>query len=205
MLRLSWVLLSLLLGLWAVELAWAGVAKRATLPLVTDDRWTAQYDRQFRKYSKRYFGPQFDWRWFKAQAIIESKLNPGAVGRGGPRGLMQIKPATLKSLQRLEPRLREKLSGAEANIAAGIYYNRYLYDLWTPTIPVRERLFFAFASYNAGHAKILRAYKGVKSTTWRPVSTRAPAHTRSYIQRIQSIMPPGSVVDATSDGAVEDA
>jgi len=31
-----------------------------------------KFDRHFSKYSKRYFGPAFDWRFFKAQAVAES-------------------------------------------------------------------------------------------------------------------------------------
>ena len=30
-----------------------------------------KYDQYFSKYSKRYFGPGFDWHLFKAQAIAE--------------------------------------------------------------------------------------------------------------------------------------
>jgi hypothetical protein len=30
------------------------------------------YDRYFKQYAARYFGPDFDWRIFKAQAIAES-------------------------------------------------------------------------------------------------------------------------------------
>jgi len=33
-----------------------------------------QYDRYFSKYSKRNFGPNFDWRYFKAQAIAVLRL-----------------------------------------------------------------------------------------------------------------------------------
>lgn len=183
--------LGLLLGVGIGESVWAAITKTPTLPLVTDSHWPSQYDAQFRKYSKRYFGPGFDWRWFKAQAIAESKLKPNAVGRGGPRGLMQIQPATLKSLHRLEPQLRQVRGGPEANIAAGIYYNRYLYDQWMK-IPTQERLYFAFASYNAGHGKILRAYQRVKSGSWHKVSPHTPVHTRNYIKRIRNLMPPGS-------------
>ncbi len=34
---------------------------------VDSDRWSKQYDPIFKKYTKRYFGPFFDWRWFKSQ------------------------------------------------------------------------------------------------------------------------------------------
>ena len=42
------------------------------------DKWTDKYDRHFKKYSKRYFGPHFEWRWFKSQGIAESNLKPDA-------------------------------------------------------------------------------------------------------------------------------
>ena len=52
------------------------------------------YDRLFRKYTKHYFGPHFDWRWFKAQGIAESGLRPNAHSSAGAKGIMQILPAT---------------------------------------------------------------------------------------------------------------
>jgi soluble lytic murein transglycosylase-like protein len=50
-----------------------------------------RYDPTFRKYTKRYFGPAFDWRLFKAQAIAESNLNVGARSPVGARGIMQLR------------------------------------------------------------------------------------------------------------------
>ena len=52
--------------------------------------WSDKYDAHFRKYSKHYFGPGVDWHWFKAQAIAESGLKPGASSKSGARGIMQI-------------------------------------------------------------------------------------------------------------------
>ena len=40
--------------------------------------WPSKYDPYFRKYAKRYFGPNVDWRWFKAQGIAESALQDSA-------------------------------------------------------------------------------------------------------------------------------
>lgn len=67
------------------------------LPKVDSKHWTTEYDNYFKKYSKRYFGPHFDWRWFKAQAIAESNLNPQARSWVGAKGIMQIDQFSLLS------------------------------------------------------------------------------------------------------------
>ena len=45
-----------------------------------------EFDRHFSMYSKRYFGPAFDWRYFKAQAIAESRLQETPSRKPGPSG-----------------------------------------------------------------------------------------------------------------------
>ena len=72
---------------------------------VRHDYWTNEYDHHFRKYSKRYFGPQKDWRWFKAQAIAESSLNPKARSKAGAIGLMQIMPSTMAEINKKNPKI----------------------------------------------------------------------------------------------------
>jgi hypothetical protein len=44
-------------------------------PTPASDRGPNRYDDTFRKYSKRYFGPGYDWRAFKAQGMTESNLH----------------------------------------------------------------------------------------------------------------------------------
>ena len=70
---------------------------------VDDAAWGDEYDEYFRKYSKRYFGPHFDWRWFKAQAIAESGLKHDAKSWVGAVGVMQIMPATFEEIRRANP------------------------------------------------------------------------------------------------------
>ena len=84
------------------------------------DAWPDEYDGHFRKYTKRYFGPYFDWRWFKAQAIAESGLDPDARSQAGALGLMQIMPATYEEITRDNPHF-VTLDDPRWNVAAGIY------------------------------------------------------------------------------------
>lgn len=160
--------------------SWAGTAKGANKPV----RWTNQYDHYFQKYSKHYFGLGYDWTWFKAQAIAESRLDPNAKSRVGARGLMQIMPATFKEIRGANPQF-DDIRSPKWNIAAGIYYDRYLYDRWAKFQDF-QRLYLAFASYNAGHKGIRRAMRKAKKPVknWPQVAPHAPAQTRHYLRRI---------------------
>ena len=152
--------------------------------------WTDRYDPQFRKYSKRFFGPGFDWRWFKAQGIAESGLQEEAVSWVGAKGIMQIMPATLREIAEKSelPVLDNDDPGA--NIAAGIFYDRTLYERWDDIPQTRERLAFTFASYNGGRSRILRAQDACNTNCvlWAHVTGHAPDETRGYVARIMTLM-----------------
>ena len=151
------------------------------------DKWTTEYDRHFKKYSKRYFGPLFDWRWFKAQAIAESGLEHDAESHAGARGLMQIMPATFDEINEQIPRYLE-LDDPRWNIAAGIYYDRTLYRKFTKASE-QERLYMALASYNAGYGRILQAArKSNDRDSWDEIKQHLPGQTRAYVYRIRKLM-----------------
>lgn len=161
-------------------------------PGVRDKSWSTKYDRHFRKYSKHYFGPHVDWRWFKAQAISESNLDPKARGPAGGRGIMQVLPSTYKEITTKNPHLRN-IDEPKWNIAAGIYYDRQMYRRWNRDLPFRERLAFAFGSYNAGPGRISKAYKRARNEheqvrEWDQVAPHAPGITRHYVRRIRRLM-----------------
>jgi membrane-bound lytic murein transglycosylase F len=167
------------------------LAAAARLPLEGVDEWSGQYDSHFRKYAKRYFGPHFDWRWFKSQGIAESGLDPGATSPAGALGVMQIMPATYADIRVRNPHFPET-DQPRWNIAAGIYYDRQLYDKWRTPPAGDERLLFAFGSYNAGYARIYKAFRqaAVDSGEWHSIAHYVPSQTRHYVRRIRGLMNP---------------
>ena len=155
---------------------------------VQSGKWTDEYDRHFRKYSNRYFGPLLDWPWFKAQAIAESNLNADAVSHVGAIGLMQIMPDTFREISDKNPHFAE-VKTPRWNIAAGIYYDRLLYRKF-PTTPEQDRLYLALASYKAGYGRILNASRKLETNSplWQEVRPYMPGETRAYVERIIKLM-----------------
>jgi membrane-bound lytic murein transglycosylase F len=155
-----------------------------------------RYDPAFRKYTKRFFGPAFDWRYFKAQGFAESGLKPNATSWVGARGVMQLMPSTYQQIASHRPEFGP-IDQPEWNIAAGIMHDRYLWNLWLNTVPDDERHHFMFASYNAGEGTINRAFAAAKSKgsvpAWSSIELIAPTvqrwrytETLGYVRRIDS-------------------
>ena len=174
-----------MLGALALAALMVGCAARP----VDGPEWTAEHDGSFRKYSRRFFSAAFDWRWFKAQGIAESSLRAGVTSPAGAQGLMQVMPATWREIQSQAPLpLIDPYHPAES-IAAGIFYDRRLYDLWDDIPGRRQRLAFMLASYNGGRSRILRAQDRCGGcTAWPAVSPHAPAETAQYVARIMHLM-----------------
>ena len=158
-------------------------------PAVDSHQWSQRYDPYFRTFAARYFGPHYDWRWFKAQAIAESSLDMEATSPSGARGIMQVLPSTYEDIRAEQPYFGT-LDDAKWNVAAGIYYLAQLFRSW-PGLPEQERLYLAFASYNAGYQRIRNAYRRVpdgKNARWEEVKAYVPAETRAYVERIRRLM-----------------
>lgn len=182
-------------GVMIVALLLASDAEGQRKPSRKASRKAADYDDSFRKYSKRYFGPGFDWRLFKAQGMAESNLDPTAKSWVGARGVMQLMPSTFRSIQSENEELRE-IDDPEMNIAAGVFYDRKLWLLWEKDSIDAHRKEFMLASYNAGRRTILRAQSHARDSTldprvWPDIAKVAPAvprwrhrETLDYITRI---------------------
>jgi membrane-bound lytic murein transglycosylase MltF len=158
----------------------------------------SRYDDQFRKYSKRYFGVSFDWHLFKAQGMAESNLDSAATSHVGARGIMQLMPTTFQEISSRNPEM-SRIDDPEWNIAAGIFYDRALWQLWAKDSVEEHRREFMLASYNAGRGTILSAQAIAKRDaldhrTWPAIQAVAPkvrrwrsAETLTYVRRIDSL------------------
>jgi membrane-bound lytic murein transglycosylase MltF len=157
---------------------------------------TDKYDETFRKYSKRYFGPAFDWRLFKAQAMAESNLRTRARSQAGARGIMQLMPGTFHEIRSKNPEITGRWDHPEWNIAAGIAYSRQLWTQWVNDLVVDHVREFTLSSYNAGRVTLLRAQRiaeerRLNPKVWPSIETVAPVvprwrsdETLSYIGRV---------------------
>src|SRR6059058_3268080 len=116
-------------GAQASTLSKAGNALERTAQARATNKMIERYDPAFRKYTKRYFGPAFDWKYFKAQGFAESGLKANATSWVGARGVMQLMPSTYQEIASHRPEFGP-IDQPEWNIAAGIMHDRYLWGLW---------------------------------------------------------------------------
>ena len=180
----------------ATTLSKVGVAMERAAEARAAKKISQRYDPTFRKYTKRDFGPVFDWRYFKAQGFAESGLNANAKSWVGARGVMQLMPSTYQAIASRRPEFGP-IDQPEWNIAAGIMHDRYLWQLWGKDVPESERHHFMFASYNAGEGTINRALAAARARAgapvWATVEQIAPtvqrwrySETLGYVRRIDS-------------------
>ena len=176
-------------------LACAGLLVAATAAAQGRGR-SDHYDETFRKYSKRYFGATYDWRVFKAQGLAESNLDSLARSRFGARGVMQLMPTTFREIASRNPEIRRAINDPEWNIAAGISYDRRLWDQWAADSITVHRREFMLASYNAGRGTILGAQSAARARrlderSWPSIEAVAPTvprwrwrETIGYVRKI---------------------
>jgi membrane-bound lytic murein transglycosylase MltF len=108
----------------------------------------------FKKYGDQY---DFDWLMLAALAFQESKIDQNRRSHAGAVGVMQVLPTTAKD-KNINIADIEKI---DPNIHAGTKYLRFMMDRYfdDPKIDRLNRGLLAFASYNAGPAKISKLRK----------------------------------------------
>jgi len=120
----------------------------------------------FEKYAAAY---NFDYLMMAAQAYQESGLDQGRKSHVGAIGVMQVLPTTAAD-RNVNVADIEKL---ENNIHAGVKYMRFIVNRYynDESIDDLNKMLFAFASYNAGPAKVRRLRKktaamGLNPNVW---------------------------------------
>jgi membrane-bound lytic murein transglycosylase F len=86
--------------------------------------------------------------------MTESNLDSTAKSWVGARGILQLMPSTFKEVRSKNPEI-EAVNDAEWNIAAGICYDRQLWNQWTEQSEHKDRQRFMLGSYNAGRGTVL--------------------------------------------------
>ena len=112
----------------------------------------------FKKYGQQY---QFDHLMLAALAYQESRLDQNLKSPAGAVGVMQILPSTAKDKNVGIPDIHE----LDKNIHAGAKYLRFMVDNYFANDPGLDELnktLFAFASYNAGPARVAKLRKEAK-------------------------------------------
>ena len=112
----------------------------------------------FKKYAAEY---DFDWLLVAAQGYQESRLDQNVRSPVGAIGVMQVMPTTAKSPEVGIPDIHK----VDRNIQAGVKYMRFMMDEYFKDAPMDRvnKALFAFASYNAGPARIARLRKEAAS------------------------------------------
>ena len=141
----------------------------------------------FQKYGKQY---DVDWLLMAAQGYQESQLNQKVRSPVGAIGVMQVMPATGKELKVGD------ISQIEPNIHAGVKYMRFMIDQYYEKEPMTrlDKALFAFASYNAGPARIRQlrqeaARRGLNPNVWfgnveHVVAEKIGRETVTYVSNI---------------------
>jgi membrane-bound lytic murein transglycosylase MltF len=141
----------------------------------------------FKKYSDRY---KVDYLLVAAQGYQESGLDQSVKSPVGAIGVMQVMPATGKELAVGD------IAETEANIHAGVKYIRFMIDRYYKDEPMDDlnKGLFAFASYNAGPARVRQlraeaAKRGLDPNRWfnhveQIASERIGRETVTYVANI---------------------
>lgn len=125
----------------------------------------SSYDGYFRRYAGI---PGYDWRLLASIGFNESGFDHENVSWAGAQGLMQLMPATAKSLD-VEP---EDLLNPDSNTLAAAKYLRNLDSALQSRVPDKdERMLFVIAAYNCGLGHIfdsiaLAEKYGLDKTKW---------------------------------------
>lgn len=117
------------------------------------------YDGLVKELSEKW---DFDWRLIVSQMYQESRFNPHAKSNVGALGLMQVMPRTASEFG------IRKLALPKSGIEAGVRYMHWLRKQFDNGLPLKERVWFVLASYNAGFGHVQDARRLAMKKGWDP-------------------------------------
>ncbi len=117
------------------------------------------YDQLVKRYADEH---DFDWRLIVALMYEESGFDPFARSFAGAVGLLQVLPRTAEELGLTD------LEDPETNIRAGLGYLDWVRDRFEEDLPVRDRMWFTLAAYNAGTGHVQDARRLAAQRGWNP-------------------------------------
>ena len=131
----------------------------------TDSQTLSPYDDLVQKYANQY---GFDWKLITAQMYQESRFNPEAKSWVGALGLLQVMPKTAKEFGFKN---HNTLKDPDTGLHAGVKYLQWVQKRFDHELPVKDRMWFTLAAYNAGvghvrDARRLAKQKGWNSNRW---------------------------------------
>ncbi|RKX30217.1 MAG: lytic transglycosylase F [Verrucomicrobia bacterium] len=109
------------------------------------DEKLSPYDDLVREFAQRY---GFDWRLIVSQMYQESRFKPQARSWAGAVGLMQVMPRTGKELGAVD------LEDPRVSVETGLRYLKWVWERFPNRLDHDEHMWFALASYNAGHGHV---------------------------------------------------
>lgn len=147
----------------------ASLSSRAMSGSFSSNPVSGSYSSIINKYARQYgVSPSL----IKKVIQAESGGRANAVSPAGAQGLMQLMPATARSLGVSNP------FDPDQNIRGGTKYLSQQLKRWNGNVAL------ALASYNAGPGRVQNAVKRAGSRNWNAVKRYLPRETQNYVARI---------------------
>lgn len=124
---------------------------------LSNNRTLSPYDELVKKYSDKY---DFDWKLITAQIYQESRFDPNATSWVGAEGLLQVMPKTGEEFG------FTNLKDPELGLHAGIRYMQWVQARFDHELPIKDRMWFTLAAYNAGIGHVRDARRLARRMGW---------------------------------------
>jgi len=106
------------------------------------------YDEIVQEVADQY---NFDWKLITSQMYQESRFDPTKKSHAGAMGLLQVMPRTAKEMGLKH---RSEIADPRVSIELGVKYMAKMFKRLKDVPRLKDRVYFALASYNAGFSHV---------------------------------------------------